>query len=308
MRGLLVVNPKSTTTTPRAREVLLEALAHVLDLQTVTTDHRGHASELGAQAVRDGMDFVIAYGGDGTVNEVINGLRNALTPGAHPPAVGVIPGGSANVFVRSLGYSNDPVEATGELIAAIREGKQRTISLGIANGRWFCCNAGLGIDAQIVAIIDAARAEGKAATPTRYVTAAVNTFFRGTDRKMASMVVVPPDQPPVRRVFLAVVQNGSPWTYLGPKAVNPSPEASYDKGLDLWAVRNLSVTNGVKVVRRILAQKPSANDDNIFTLHDADRFVITCLRPTSFQIDGEAIGDVDEVVFESVPNALTVIG
>src|SRR5918997_4992478 len=132
MRALVVVNPAATTTTAKMRDVLVGALASELKLDVVETTHRGHARELGAQAAAEDIDLVVSVGGDGTVNEVVNGI---LTdgPAPHLPMLAVVPGGSTNVFSRALGRSRDPVEATAEILASLRAGRTRMVSLGTAN-------------------------------------------------------------------------------------------------------------------------------------------------------------------------------
>ncbi len=306
MRGLLVVNPNATTTTPRAREVLINALAHQFHLETITTDHRGHAAELGARARKDRVDAVIALGGDGTANEIVNGMLDEDGPGPDVPAFGIVPGGSANVFSRSLGFPPDPIEATGEMIAALRDRRTRRISLGRANDRWFLSNAGLGFDAEIIQAMESARAKGKSATPARYLMTTLRKYFRGTDRRTSALVVVRPGHDPVRRVFIAIIQNTSPWTYLGALPVNPSPDASFDCGLDLWAVRSLSVVSGLSSAQRILRKARPSEGDNVLSLHDQDEFTVVCHRPTALQVDGEGLGEVDQVRFTSHPDALRV--
>src|SRR5918997_3055240 len=132
MRALVVVNPAATTTTAKMRDVLVGALASELKLDVVQTTHRGHGQELGAQAAAEDIDLVVAVGGDGTVNEVVNGI---LTdgPAPHLPMLAVVPGGSTNVFSRALGRSRDPVEAMAEILASLRAGRTRTVSLGTAS-------------------------------------------------------------------------------------------------------------------------------------------------------------------------------
>lgn len=306
MRGMLIVNPSATTTTPRAREVLINALAHQFHLETITTDHRGHAAELGERARRQKLDCVIALGGDGTANEIINGMLGSEGSGPDVPTFGVVPGGSANVFSRALGFPQDPIEATGELISALRTRRLRTISLGKADDRWFSCNAGLGLDAEIISAMEDQRKAGKAATPSRYLATTLRKFFAGTDRRTSSLVVLRPGEEPVRRVFVAIIQNTSPWTYLGSMAVNPSPEASFDSGLDLWTVRSMSVASGLTVARRMLMQSKAKSTENSFMLHDAQEFTIACHRPTALQVDGEGMGEVESVRFTSHANALRV--
>ena len=172
MRALLVVNPNATTTTAAGRDVLAHALASELKLEVLVTRYRGHAAEATAQAVRDGVELLVAHGGDGTVNEVVNGmLRGHRRPGRRPPrgmpaALAVVPGGSANVFARALGMPRDPVEATAQLLRALGAGRSRLVGLGRADDRWFTFNAGMGWDADVVAAVEQMRVP-RAARPRR---------------------------------------------------------------------------------------------------------------------------------------------
>ena len=145
MRALVVVNPAATSTTPGMRDVLVGALGGELKLDVVETAHRGHARELGAEAAADGMDLVVSVGGDGTVNEVVNGLLEN-GPAPHLPMLAVIPGGSTNVFSRALGRSRDPVEATAQILASLREGRTRLVSLGTASATGTSTAPVAGID------------------------------------------------------------------------------------------------------------------------------------------------------------------
>ena len=311
MRAILIVNPNATTTTPRTRDIIIRALSSAIELQVFDTTHRLHATDLARQARRDGLDAVITLGGDGTVNEAVNGL---LSDGvaAGTPMLGTIPGGSANVFARSLGLSEDPVDATAEIIEALAEGRRRTIGLGLAeyNGRmrYFMCNAGLGIDAEIIEEMERQRASGASATPARYVGTALTQFFTKTERREPALTIERPGVEPVPGVFLAIIQNSSPWTYLGPIAVDPCPRASFDAGLDLFAPRSLGVLQTVNYVQRMLLRQRSKYPfGGVLTLHDQSGLTITATRPISLQIDGEAAGSVLELTVTSSPRALTVL-
>ena len=134
VRVLAVVNPRASAISRRERDVLANALGGLAELEIAETANRGHAAALACRAMRAGTDVVVALGGDGTVNEVINGL---LTDGVHPnvPALGIVPAGSTNVFVRALGLANDPIEATGQLLEGLRIGHRRWVSMGQADGR-----------------------------------------------------------------------------------------------------------------------------------------------------------------------------
>jgi diacylglycerol kinase family enzyme len=201
------------------------------------------------------MDVVVTLGGDGVVNEVTNGLlKDGIGPDV--PMLAPVPGGSANVFARSLGIPNDAVEATGVLLESLRDGCSREIGLGQANGRWFLANAGIGIDAEIIAAMEDHRAAGRSATPLRYLTTTLASYLRHTDRRhpalTLSRVADHGGEERIEGVFLAFVQNTSPWTYLGTIPVTPCPEASFDTGLDLFALTRLHVPAAAVAATRML--------------------------------------------------------
>ena len=317
MRGLLVVNLHATTTSPRVTDVLVHALADEIDLEVVRTEHRGHAYELGERARREGLDVVCTLGGDGTINETVNGML-AQGPGDDVPLLAPVPGGSANVVARSLGLPADAVEATGVILEAVREHRVRRIGLATAaitraDGvreapMWFLANAGLGIDAEIIAAMEADRASGHEATPGRYLLTTLRQYFWHTDRREPALAAEIPGRDPVDGIFLAIVQNTSPWTYLGSLAVNPCPGASYDAGLDLFAVRRMGVAAALRLARRMLAASTAGSTKRSLTvLHDVAELRIRAARPTRLQIDGEGLGEASVVDFASVPLALGVL-
>ena len=305
MRALLVVNPKATATTPGLRDVLTPALSTEVKLDVVQTQARGHATSLARQAVDDGLDVVVALGGDGTVNEVVNGLL-AQGPSSGLPALAVVPGGNANVFARALGLPATAVEATGQLLRALRAGSRRTIGLGTADDRWFTFCAGLGLDAEVVRRVERRRADGRRATPGLFVRQGVRHFFLGAQRREPAMTVSLGSGSP-ERIGLALVCNTTPWTYLGARPVQPCPGASFDSGLDLFALRRLGTASTLRHLRQILAPDPHPHGRQVLSLHDAPEFVVRADRPLAFQVDGDDLGDRSEVVFRSVPRALDVI-
>jgi diacylglycerol kinase family enzyme len=315
-RGVLIVNPHATTTSPRVTDVLVNALAGEVDLQIVRTEHRGHAAEIAGRARAEVADLLCVLGGDGTVNEAANGLL-ADGPAPHGPRLAIIPGGSANVAARALGLPADPVEATGEILQALREGRSRQIGLGIAvittwDGetrapRWFLANAGLGIDAEIIAAMEADRSDGHEATPTRYLMTTIRQFLWRTNRRDPALEIDLPDTE-VAGVFLAIVQNTSPWTYLGALPISPCPDASFDAGLDLFAVRRMSLGSAMRLARRMVAGSRAGSTARSLTVaHDLPALAVRATRPTALQVDGEGLGEVSRVEFASAPAALTVI-
>lgn len=312
MRALLVVNPRASATTPGVRDVLIRALGSELKLDAVTTTHRGHARELAAEAVADGLELVVTLGGDGTVNEVVNGLLGDGPDGATSrppvPALAVVPGGGANVFARSLGLPRDPVEATSVVLTAVRADRRRRLGLGRANGRWFTFCAGFGFDAEVVRAVERQRQDGARSSTGRYVRAALAEFYLRTDRRTPAIHLERPGAETVDHVFLAIVSNASPWTFAGSRALHPSPAASYDTGLDVLAMRRLTTLSTGRTVRQLLASDGRAPRGRVLLgLHDVARFRLRADRPTAAQVDGEYLGKRTSLEFTAVPGALQVI-
>ncbi|GII89504.1 diacylglycerol kinase [Sphaerisporangium siamense] len=313
MRALLLTNPKATSTNRRTRDVLVRALGAEVDLTVEQTGYRGHAAVLASTAREKGFDVVAVLGGDGTINEAVNGMAGADGP---PPALIVIPGGSANVFARALGLPNDPVEATGAVLEAIREDRRRTVSLGQAfwedraggpAGRYFTFCAGLGYDAEVVRAVEGLRGAGYKASPGRYVHTALRHYLM-TDRRHPALRLELPHRPPVDGVFMAIVSNTAPWTWLGDRPVNPTPWAGFDTGLDLLGMRRMGATAMLRLVGQLIGERVGLpRGGYLVHVHDEEEFTITAARPTAFQLDGDYLGECERVRFRSVPSALQVL-
>ncbi len=336
MRALLVVNPKATTTSERSRNVLVRALRTEMDIRVGETRRRGHAAELARQAARDGLDVVVALGGDGTVNEVVNGLltatprttlaRSAVATGrgasmavladdepqpngraADLPAIAVVPGGSTNVFARALGLPSDSIEATGALLEAIHAERTRALGLGRADGRYFTFCAGYGLDAEVVRKVERARLRGKVSTPGLYIRSTLAQFLLETERRGQPITLDIPGEESESNLATVIVQNTAPWTYLGGRAINPCPDASFDTGLDLMAIRALRVPATTLVAANLLTGRLSGlQARQALTLHDLSGFTLLSSRPLAFQLDGEYLGERTKVTFSAVPDAVRV--
>src|SRR5579875_1206072 len=202
MRAVLIVNPTATSTTPAGRDLLAHALRSRLQLTIEHTTHRGHGGELAQAAAEAGVDVVVVHGGDGTVSNVVNGLlgRPGRLPTGHVPALAVVPGGSANVAARSLGISPDPITATNQLIGLLDEYEHqqnwRRIGLMDCGERWAVLNAGMGVDAEVVAAVEAQRDKGIKVTPLRYwrVAVPVTVAFR---RREPTLTLELPGREPI---------------------------------------------------------------------------------------------------------------
>ncbi|MGY2019676.1 diacylglycerol/lipid kinase family protein [Nocardia gipuzkoensis] len=309
MRTLLIVNPNATSTTPATRDLLAHALESRTQLTVAHTQHRGHAAELAQWAATNEMDLIVVHGGDGTVNETINGFLPlpVLDDGqAWLPRLGVIPGGSANVFARALGISPDPVTATNQLIDLLTLETDRRIGLGLADDRWFCFSAGVGLDADVCEAIDASRARGRTATPARYVRTTVRQFFLAK-RKEPSVRVEIPGHTSVDGVHYAFVTNTTPWTYLNATPVHTNPGTRFETGLGVFAVRSMAVAPTLLLARQLLTPHGNPKSRNLFRADDVPTVRIESKEPIGLQIDGDFIGKRNVVDFTAVPDILAVI-
>ena len=307
---MLVVNPHATSTTPTGRDVLASALSTQLKLDVVHTDRRGHAAELAGQAARDGFDLVVVHGGDGTVNEVVNGLlADGVRAGA--PALAVVPGGSANVFGGAIGVPRDPIEATGYLLRALQAGRRRTVGLGrVASDnsttRWFTFNAGLGLDAGAVERVERDRARGRKATTARYIRAAVKSYF-AQDHRYPHLTLQLPGEQPLSGVYLAIVANTHPYSYAGPRPVRMNPGTSLDSGLGVFALRSLRLPTVLRHSWQILRARGEPHGRKLIRRDDVAQVTVISDIPVALQVDGDYLGRRQHARFESVAAALTVV-
>ncbi|WP_028648489.1 diacylglycerol kinase family protein [Nocardiopsis sp. CNT312] len=308
MRALFIVNPQATTATPHIREAIVDVLAQELDLTVVETAHRDHASTLARDAAGDGFSAVLSLGGDGTVNEVVNGLLTA-PEGPPRPRYAVIPGGSANVFLRSLGLPGDPVEAAQTAVEALRQGREREVNLGrITSGeddRYFTFCAGFGWDADVVQLVEHERSQGRKATPALYAEAAMKLFFRGDIRDPSLRVVT--EDSVLEGSYFAIVTNTTPWTYAGALPLQPTPDSRFELGLDAFALTDSSHAAVGWVLSQMLFPKGlPAEGEGYTTWHDLGSLEISSSHPRAFEIDGEYLGERERVTFRSAPKALRI--
>jgi diacylglycerol kinase family enzyme len=314
VRALLIVNPHATSTTRLRRDVIVRALSSAVELEVVETRYRGHATSLAAAAPGGGFGLVLTLGGDGTVNEAVNGILGAPVsgcagpPAASRPALAALPGGNANVFTRAVGLPPDPVDAAGQILQALAEGRSRSIGVGLAGGRYFTFNAGLGFDGEVVRAVDGRRAGGQAASSALYVRMTLRQYYRVTDRRHPPLMLERDGHPPAGPLFVAIVSNTAPWTYLGRRPVNPTPQASFDTGLDVFALRTLRTVSTFRAIGQMLstAGRPPRGR-SVLSLHDVAEMTLRSARPAAFQVDGEYVGERECVRFLSVPDALRVI-
>ena len=210
MRTLLVANTFATSTDDAIQTRVVSELSKHLDITAVNTSARNDAIEIARSAQQQGFELVIGLGGDGTVNEIANGL---LLDGPNPegPLLAAIPGGNGNVFARNMGLSENPMEAAAQILSSIQNRKFQEIGVGrIATNnisRWFLFNAGIGLDAAVLAEMEARRASGKTVSDFAYATLAIRELFARTDRKHGSISLVSDSSEVQRNAHFALIVN-----------------------------------------------------------------------------------------------------
>jgi diacylglycerol kinase family enzyme len=301
LRALLLFNPNATTTDDHVRDVIASALASEIDLDVQPTKQRGHATHIVAGAVHEGVDVVFALGGDGTANEVIQALAGTGVRFGH------IPGGGANVFARALGLPNDPVQATAVMLDRLRSRTSRSIGLGRANGRYFGFNAGFGFDAAVVRLVEQNAAMKRRFRQAAFVALALREWFGNEDRQDPPVSIEFEDEGPRGAYGICIVGNTDPYTYLGPRPLHVTPHASFDTGLDLLAIREVSTGALLRILAGVFREGSHLGHRQVEEHHDLARFTLVSPRPQPLMVDGDYAGEHDRVLFEAVPDALRVL-
>lgn len=312
MRAVLIVNPNATSTTPAGRDLLAHALESRVRLTVEHTGHRGHACEIAARAAEDGVDVVLAHGGDGTVNEVVNGMlgRPGPLPLRHVPTLAVVPGGSANVFARSLGIPPGPVEATNMLVDLLDgfapDRQCRRIGLMDCGERWAVFTAGMGVDGEVVQAVENRRRKNRGVTAASYISTAIPTVLRSA-RREPHLTVELRDREPIAGVHFAFVSNSSPWTYANKRPVWTNPDTTFETGLGVFATTSMSIWRNLGLARQMLSKRPKLAAKHLIRQDDVDWVRITSDVPIATQIDGDFLGERETMTFRAVPDALGVL-
>jgi diacylglycerol kinase family enzyme len=313
VRGVLIVNPNATSMSRAVCELTVRSLAGLVDVRVERTKYRGHARELAAAAHGE---LVIVLGGDGSINEVVNGVMSRGGDAgdgpegsgtSEPPLIAVIPGGGGNVFAQALGLPADAAAAIRRVREVIEAQSYRTIGLGLAGDRYFTFSAGLGMDAEVVLEVDRLRAAGRRESASLFLRTMVRHYFRGTDRRVPTLTVERDGQPPLTDLFLTIITNRAPWTYFRTRPVLPVPHPDFNSGLDLLALRRVRLTTIFYLVMQMLwirRRPPRARD--VLAVHGAESLTVRSSRPIAFQVDGEYLGEIEAIKFEFVPHALRV--
>ncbi|HZQ86001.1 MAG TPA: diacylglycerol kinase family protein, partial [Acidimicrobiales bacterium] len=294
MKLLFIVNTSASSVTERARVVIQKALSADHDVTTALTSRRGHATRLAQGAASQRLDAVVVLGGDGTLNEAANGLAGSST------ALGILPGGSTNVYARTLGLAADPVEATGELLGAMARGSTRRVGLGSVNDRYFLFHVGVGFDAAVVEQVEKRAALKRYASHPLFVYSAFLTWFRHYDRGRPRFAVQFPDGADSSREvvddgYFAICLKTNPYTYLGTTPLNVAPEATLDSPLVLVTFRSLSMYTLLGAATAALRSRSLRKRRRLDYRTDLPGFTLVGHGPVPYQVDGDFLGETDRL-------------
>jgi diacylglycerol kinase family enzyme len=299
-RVLLVVNPVARTVAKPTLAVIEKALSADFALEVAETKEKGHASELAAQAVHDGIDLVVVFSGDGTINEAVNALAGTDV------ALAVLPGGATNVLVRALDLPTDPVECTGVLIPKALDDEAIPLHLGRADGRYFAVNCGAGIDAAAMRRLDRKYPESKAKFDRAAFQSVAWELLVGYAGKTPDLSVSI-DGTDAMQALSVMVGRTDPYTFYKEHGLRMTPDASLEKGLDVLAIRKLSRRNVPRIAWQVFGSARHVHGRDLEYTHDASHVTVTAAAPFPVQVDGDPLGDHTKLEIELAREALWVV-
>ena len=312
-RLTLIINPVASSVTRQRAHMVHSALARAGDVRVVETERREHATELAREAARMGADAVVVLGGDGAVNEVANGLTGTET------ALAPLPGGSTNVYARTLGYDRRLSRAVHQLLEELGTGSSRRVALGSvesesANGapikaRRFCFHAGLGFDAAVVEWADGRPSFLKRhAAPPLFVAGTVATWRSTHNLHDLQFDLALDGETVVEGVRFAIISNTSPYTYLGLRRLLVTPGGPSEGSLALTALTSLTLRSLAGAIGSALgAAKKLQHQETVEYRPEVKTISLEAKKPVPYQVDGEYLGRATELQFTCEPDSLTVI-
>ena len=303
-RMLVIVNPYATTVSDRLRNLVVYALQSRYSVEAIDTQERNHATQICREAASEGYDAVVAFGGDGTVNEAANGLVGSNTP------LTALPGGSTNVWARTLGIPNDVVDATEHLLAMADEWEPRRVDLGRVNDRHFVFASGVGLDASVVRRVDAHPYRKARLGAWYYTWAGVAIFNR-------SYLVNPP-RVRVRAAgrelegLTVIVQNSDPFTYFRRRPIRVVEPSGLSTGtLSAAVLKRATLLELPTLIPRLLSSRARTvmRHRQVEPLPELSALHVEAIDDRAFplQVDGDYIGDFSEVEFAAVPGGLVAV-
>jgi diacylglycerol kinase family enzyme len=302
MKILLLVNSSASSVTARGRVVIQKALSADHEVTLAETTRRGNATRQARGAATSGTDVVVVLGGDGTLNEAANGLAGTDC------ALATLPGGSTNVFARTLGLPNDPVEATGVLLDALDRDAIRHVGLGSVNGRYFLFHTGIGFDAAVVRQVEKRSALKRYAGHPLFIWAAVTTWMRHYDRSRPRLAMRFENGDVIDDGYMGLILNTDPYTFLGNRPLHITDEAGLDDPLTVVTLRSLKLPTLLGVAGSALGfGKPVERHHRVDVRTNVRELRVTGHGPFPYQVDGDYLGEATELTFRWEEDAVRLV-
>jgi diacylglycerol kinase family enzyme len=283
----------------------------VLELDVQRTQRSGHATELAREAREDGYDLVIACGGDGTGNEVVNGLDLDTGTAQERPVFMLVPAGGTNVLCRALGLPNHPVKAARQLAQAVRERRWRPISLGRIDERTFLFAAGIAFDGALVRRVEQKR-RGRRPSDLAQIGMGLGLWVSERFVYDARMTVTIHDTGEELRAGLLMCSNARPFTYVGRLPIDMLPDTDLERGgLDLMAPERVTAAFAMVTTAKALgllgAGRKTAHVERKQLRSDVNGFDVVCDEPQPCQVDGEYIGERTHISFHALRDCVRMV-
>ena len=301
MKVLFIVNSSASSVTARAKVVIHKALSADHEVTLAETSRRGHAARLAQGAAATGTELVIVLAGDGTLNEAANGLAGTST------ALAPLPGGSTNVFARTLGLPDDPVEATGALLDAVARRSIRRVGLGSVNKRYFLFHCGIGYDAAVVSVVERRGQLKRYAGHPLFVYAAIDTWLRHYDRRHPHFAVQHDDGTLIEDGYFGICFNTDPYTYLGARPLSLAPDATLDSALTMLTIRTMKLSGLAPLVLRALRGKRIAGARCVDYHPNVTGFTVRGHGTFPYQVDGDYLGEVSTLRVRYEPEIIDLV-
>jgi diacylglycerol kinase family enzyme len=304
VRILLIVNPASSSVNARIRVLIGSKLAVDHDVRVVETNRQGHAARLARGAAATGTSVVAVLGGDGTLNEAANGLAGTDT------ALAPLPGGSTNVFARTIGLPNDAIGAADALVRSLRDPQPaiRRIGLGRAGDRYFLVHLGLGFDAALVEQVERHAPLKRWAGHPLFAWAGVSAWFRHYDHRRPRFAIRYPDRASVEDAVFAIVANTNPYTFVGNRPFDIAPAATLDRPLSTVTVRDLRFLRILQLAGAALSSAERlAQVEGVAIEADVTACEVVGHGRFPVQMDGEALGETDHLDVVHEPDVLALV-
>lgn len=304
MRVVLVVNPGARKVTAEATSATVRRWSRDHDLSVVASTPAGLEAALSADL--PGAEAVAVLSGDGLLNRVANVLADVRSDVALVP----LPGGTTNVVARSLGLPRDLDAANDRALAALADGETARAGWGRLNGRGFLANAGVGLDAAVVARVEAQPARKQRFGHLWFAAAAAREARRGL--RTARLVTAEGDgaHRPSTCWVLALARH--PYSYAGSRPIEPVPAGApwgpWGDGLWMLSFGPMGFPRAARLIARmVMTSRGITPDDGVEVWKMCDEITVRSSESVRAQTDGEPMGEASSFTFGWQPDALRLI-